>query len=159
MKSFGIVIICILLGGGLGLLIGGGESTYTKKSVREITVPLFSIIGCVTGAFLGIIIASKIITEEKDIKQFGFDSFQTFEGKAGRKWLLQTKWVNPVTKNENNITTEYLNEYNSVVTKLNNSIVYNYGVTDGSKTYIRKTHLEAVNTIKENISNGVLQLI
>ncbi|MBY0476637.1 MAG: hypothetical protein K2Q24_03260 [Chitinophagaceae bacterium] len=146
MKSFGIVMICILAGGGLGLLVGGGESTLTKKSVRETTFPLFSIIGCVAGALFGIVIASKINTEEKDNNQFGFDSFQTFEGKVGRKWFLQTKWVNPVTKNENTITTEYLNEFNS-------------GVTDGSKAYIQKTHLAAVNTIKANISNGVLQLI
>lgn len=159
MKSFGTIIICTIIGGILGFMVGAGESSYTKKSVRETTFPIFAIVGILGGAILGAVIANKINSEEKNNNAFGFKSFETFEGKAGRKWFIQTKWINPQTGNENKITTEFLTDYNSVVTSLNNTIVSNHKLSDGSKEFIQKTHIQALNSLKQEIMKSNFKLV
>jgi hypothetical protein len=159
MKTLGLVIVFAFLGSMLGLMIGVGESSQTKKGIRNTTMPLLSIIGIVAGAIGGIVVGVRISEDDKQDKLYGFDSMQTFEGKNGRKWFMETRWNNPSTTNQNVIKTDYSAPHNTVITYLNDKPIINHNDSSGAKTFISKIHMESVGQIKNQIKDKTLELI
>lgn len=155
MKSISWIIGFFIGGFLLGLMIGSGESNYTKKSQRgnfSIVLPL--IIGVVFGIGGGVI-SSNMIKDDKKRSSLGLDKINTVKYKDGRKWIYQSEWVNP-TNNENYIVkTFYDKSIDTSITQLNGVIHTNHSSNSGSDSFISKVHTTTLNNITNNIMNSV----
>jgi hypothetical protein len=159
MKTFGIAIICGILGGLLGLMFGTGQSRYYKQSEQGTSLPILAIGGFLFGVVGGVVIGTKIAEDDKLEEKYGFKTIATYESKFGRKWILESKWDNPGTGNKNSIITKYSTPHNTVITTLNDEIIFNHQSTSGAKNFIEKVHSQSVTEIRNKIKTESLKLI
>jgi hypothetical protein len=153
-----IIIICSIMGGFIGMLLGAGETTYTKNSQKGTLFPILTIGGLVAGLIAGIILGNKIAEEEKIDKHFGFDNMEDFAGKSGRKWIYESRWKNPETGTENIIKTGFEEGIKEVVTNFNSKIIIKHQTAQGDKKFIEKVHIDAKQKIIKGIKSGELKL-
>ena len=184
MKALGIAIVCGIIGGFIGLLVGMGETRYTKKSQRETVFPIFAIAGTALGFIGGIMVGFKMDEEDKAAKEkqrilaeqleqqrikheenlalekkLGLNNIASVEVKDGRKWCFQSSWTNPETGNLNVVETRYNKEQDTVVTSFNNNLIYDHKTNSGSKVNIDSFHHKSLNDIKDQIKENLLTLI
>lgn len=73
MRTFTYSIICGIILGLIGLMIGSGNSYYTKKSQQEeqrsVEMPLWAIVGCIAGLVIGAVAGNAMEEEEKKKEQ------------------------------------------------------------------------------------------
>jgi hypothetical protein len=156
MKNIGIVLGCACVGGLLGLLLGIGELNYVKKSQRETTFPVLAVVGVAIGVIGGIKVAAMIGEDDEVNAKYGLAAMETYEGKEGRKWFRQSKWVNPGSGLENVITTRYLDGV--VLTLLNEKVMYNHQTQSGAKKDIERLHQFSVYEIIKRVQSGEIKL-
>jgi hypothetical protein len=154
MKLVGYILVFSLIGGVFGFIAGMGESRYYKKSQQDFAFPLLSILGLVGGGIIGVYLGIKVDGEEKENKKYGFETLETFEGKNGRKWFFETRWINPITGETNKIFTGFNKQQDSVMTSFNDNRIEVHDTTSGSKDVVRKIHMEAVVKIKKSIKTS-----
>lgn len=159
MSRIGIIIICGLAGSFIGLLIAGGILNQTKKSQRSAALPVAIVGGLTIGIVGGIVIASKIIDDDNSSKKYGLDKMESIEGKVGRKWVLETRWINPLSGNINSIQTGFSESSGTVMTFLNGSPHFDHESSSGSKDFIQKTHINARYELIKKIKSGELELV
>lgn len=154
MKVLFYGIIGMLFGGLLGLFLASGESNTYKKSQRSIAFPILaiglSIAGGIGGCYLGI----SLIVDDKKMKSLGLDTIQNKSFKEGQKWVCESKWTNPNTQQIYILKTHYDYKLSTSVSSLNGTIINNYGVKTGAKSFIFKTHKEALQGLIKNLKNS-----
>jgi len=159
MKTLKYIVVFGILGGLLGSFIGTGETTWIKKSQRNDATPIFMFLGLAVGVIAGLVIGLNISEDENKIKEFGFDTFETTKSKVGRKWVYQTKYINPKTGNNNFILTSYSNENDTVITFFNHKPVLNHNTNSGSDKNMLNNHNQGLAHIKQQITSGEIESI
>ena len=155
MKTLGYSFVFAIIGGMLGTLIGAGQTTYTKKSQREIAFPLYAIGGALFGLVGGLIMGSQLGTRiEEEEERLGFDKQETIKYKVGRKWEYETSFINPATGNKNSIKTAFSKEHDVVLTYLNNVPVLNHESKSGADDKIQKEHTVGAQYVRDKIKSN-----
>lgn len=88
------------------------------------------------------------------IEKLGLNQLTNTEYKEGRKWIFETTWTNPQSKNLNCIKTFYNKEINSTITTFNSITIANHNSSEGSKLFIDKCHSFNRLTIVNNLIDG-----
>jgi|GEM_PF-4168158 hypothetical protein len=159
MSKIGIVIICGVIGALIGLFMATGAINQTKKSERGAFSPIALVAGLAIGALGGLFLANTLIQDDNAVKKFGFDKMETFETKSGRKWVVETKWVNPLTGNTNSIETRFSEAHRSVIIFLNSNLQIDHESTSDAKDFIYKVHLNTRYELIKKIKAGELEII
>lgn len=93
------------------------------------------------------------------IESLGVNRINDSEFKDGRKWVLETSWINPSTNNLNIIKTYFDKELNSTITSLNMVVLYNHNSNEGSHIFVSKHHSNYKGIIINKVIEGDLKTI
>jgi hypothetical protein len=184
MRYFQGFIVFFFVGLLAAIIFGSGDNYYRKTS-EKVTFPIeiyltFGLVGGLIGIGVGasweeddkrrlileeerknaFLIQEQIKVErQKKSEDLGVSLLNNTEYKDGRKWILETSWINPKTNNKNIIRTYFNKELNVTVTSLNTNILYKHTSTEGSKVFIEKCHSKYKYVIVNEIIDGTLNTI
>ena len=99
------------------------------------------------------------LAKKLKIESLGVNRIKDSEFKDGRKWVLETSWMNPSTSNLNIIKTYYNKDLNSTVTSLNMVVLFNHNSTEGSHIFVSKHHSNYKGIIINKVIEGDLKTI
>jgi hypothetical protein len=141
----------LLIGLFLGSLVGLGESNYTKKSIRENTVPFLTIAGVLFGGIIGAYFGHKLGVKSYIEETTGIANSRTTLQKDGRYWFAETCWTD--TRNIevlNLLETKRIGQ-KQIVSILNSSQICTHSTESASQESINKCH----NNIKQIVFSKI----
>jgi len=128
----------LLIGLFLGSLVGLGDSSYTKKSQRESTVPVLTIVGALFGAFVGAIVGHRLGVKSYIEEMTGIADAKTIYFKDGRFWSARTMWTDSRDKSVGNVIETRRIGQKQILSFLNSSPLCSHDTESASKESINK---------------------
>lgn len=145
-KQSGYALSGLVVGVVVGLLAGASSLTMIKKSQRAqmlwismgVCVVAFGAIGYSKGASFG---------KEADIENIiGMSDAEDSMYQVGRAWIETTKWTNKIDNTDYELITGQAQE-KTLISQLNNKLIFNHAIKSGSKVNVSKYHKAARDTI------------
>jgi hypothetical protein len=155
MKHISYAFWGVLIGGFCGLILSAGEMNYVKKSQRGAISPILSVVLAVIGGGIGLGIGINNAEDERKIKALGLDNINSTKYKDGRKWIYQSEWINPITKQKNLLKTYHNKQIDNTVTTFNEKLHTNHYTTTGAEKFVNKVHFEVLEVVKAGLKNSI----
>jgi hypothetical protein len=152
------------------MMLGSGNSYYTKKSQRaaqqEVEMPLYGILGAVAGLIIGGFAGNEIeeSNKKKKVKEaevnalrteinkaaqieanidaaIGINNLQEVMFKDGRYWKVVTTWTDPRDNSQHELIT--LKKNGTLITELDGVLVVQHVTESASKAIVPGSHSRA----------------
>ena len=140
--SIGGFILGVILGG----LLGIGELSQTKKSMRAQSFPILLVAGSVIGAGIGLSVGYRHGRSIHIENVTGISNANTKFFKQGRFWIAATIWSDIRDQTSNQLLTGKSTD-GIVISQLNERPIIIHEITSGSKVNIEKYHKKALHHV------------
>lgn len=152
-KKLEYAILGLIIGVILGILLGFGELQWIKKSQRQSFMPLAIGISVLLCACVGYSWGSKTGKEIYVDECLGIDKSEESFYKDGRFWVGITKWIDKRDSKQYQLVTSR-HGGNTLVTSLNNHIIYNHGIPNANQQTVPSYHKQSRNQLWKELRDS-----